>query len=96
MFSDAIASPGITSSGQEEISGIGLDAGENSLGYCHNIWDSLAQDAIGLEVAAGPGALWEIDLQTLEEALDLEFDERVGGDFSYPGCESHAGAGPAN
>ncbi|XP_038989269.1 heat stress transcription factor A-3 [Phoenix dactylifera] len=93
MFSDAIASASKTSSRQEEIWSIGLEAGESSWSSCHNVWDSLAQDAIELEVAAEPGALWDIDLQTLDE--DLEFDRFLGSDFSHKERESSQ-AGPAN
>ncbi|KAG1331000.1 heat stress transcription factor A-3 [Cocos nucifera] len=88
MFSDAVVSSNKTISGQEEIWNIGLEAGECSLSYCHNIWDSLAHDAPNLEVAAGTGALWDLDLQTLEE--DLEYDKCLGSDHSYWERESQS------
>ncbi|KAG1369658.1 putative Heat stress transcription factor A-3 [Cocos nucifera] len=90
MFSDAIASASKTSSGPEEMWNIGLEAGESSWSSCH--WDGLAQDAIELEVGAGPDALWDIDLQTLDGAL--EFDKCLGSDFSHQERENQAG--PAN
>ncbi|XP_038977179.1 heat stress transcription factor A-3-like [Phoenix dactylifera] len=88
MFSDAIVSANKTVSGQEEIWKIGLEAGECSLSSYDDVWDSLAHDAPKLEVAAGSGELWDIDLQTLGE--DLEFDECLGSDLSYQECESQS------
>lgn len=88
MFSDAMVSANKTASRQEEIWKIGLEAGGCSLSSCGGVWESLAYDAPELEVAAGPGAIWDIDLQTLEE--DLEYDECLGSGLSHQECESHS------
>nr|XP_010940507.1 heat stress transcription factor A-3-like [Elaeis guineensis] len=88
MFSDAIASARKTSSGPEEIWNLCLEAGESSWSSRH--WDSLAQDAIELEAGARPDALWDIDLQALDE--DLEFDKCLGSYFCHQERENQAGA----
>ncbi|KAM0940335.1 putative transcription factor HSF-type-DNA-binding family [Dioscorea sansibarensis] len=86
-LSETIFPPDITM-GDMETWSTGLKIGGSSFCSGLDLWADLDQNVPELEGAAGPSALWDPILQTMDEGLHI--DEFLSADSSSYQCESQA------
>ncbi|KAJ0973452.1 hypothetical protein J5N97_021411 [Dioscorea zingiberensis] len=88
-FTDAATSAADFIMGDVEAWDVSLEIGGSSICYGLDLWASLDQNGSELEGVAGPSALWDPVLQTIDEGLQI--DEFLSVDSTSHQSESQAG-----